>query len=357
YTRARSPQKLSFQYLDDYVKRFVGEKTGLGVRVDLQTNWVAIKSLEANGSVALAMFWIKVLQHKDNYPTDRVHYHRGRDSETGADRLLIRVDDVTICLNLSTGLLEISGPHVLQWIKKRFLKLLRAYDGFKDTADWYGDEFADEDRIDLSLPLRASSGDRYGDDRQIAGGVLDGLWQGQALDSRIERAKIPSVQPTADYVWPMLKSLLFRWLSDEHTQVCLITSQMDSTALRELCQLACSLKSTASFSMICAPFKADPVSGKDLPSVRTSAMKDFPAQEQMWLEYKLMKQITSPMVASGLNLIAGLRLGQAQVLLTSAPFHSSSSTSKVRRADSVQFLQLTESIFMHDFVQPLNRSM
>lgn len=110
--------------LEDFVK----SKTAESVCLDLSTpSIVVIKRKGKHGSILLGTFWMNVLQHPNNYPVQRYPYKKLYD-KNGHYKVMLRVDDVTMTVYMSTGTLTIQGSFVLDWFLKRFSKVMEYYD-------------------------------------------------------------------------------------------------------------------------------------------------------------------------------------------------------------------------------------
>lgn len=79
------------------IKEFVYSKIQEQVFVDVsRSNTINIRSRAKHGSIALAMFWLRVLRHKNNYPMPKYPYKEMYDKQG-----MNKVDFVTFLLNLN----------------------------------------------------------------------------------------------------------------------------------------------------------------------------------------------------------------------------------------------------------------
>ena len=61
--------------IEKSIKNFVYSKIQEQVYLDVsQSNTVSIKHKSKHGSIALAMFWLRVLRHENNYPMPKYPY-------------------------------------------------------------------------------------------------------------------------------------------------------------------------------------------------------------------------------------------------------------------------------------------
>lgn len=114
--------------LETRLEDFVKSKTAESVYLDLSApSTIVIKRRGKHGSVLLGTFWMNVLQHPNNYPVQRYPYKKLYDKNRNY-KVMLRVDDVSMTVYMSTGTLTIQGSFVLDWFQKRFAKVMDAYD-------------------------------------------------------------------------------------------------------------------------------------------------------------------------------------------------------------------------------------
>jgi len=93
----------------------------------------------------LAIFWASVLQHELNYPASRFTYSRQRTTTTDDGcrqprvvellQLDVKDEDVTLYVDMTSGVLTASGKYVYDWFTIKFRQLLENVDG-KFARDW-----------------------------------------------------------------------------------------------------------------------------------------------------------------------------------------------------------------------------
>lgn len=68
--------------LEKSIKEFVFSKTNEEVYLDIsKSNIVSVKRKSKAGSVALAMFWLRVFRHQNNYPMPKYPYKELYDKQ------------------------------------------------------------------------------------------------------------------------------------------------------------------------------------------------------------------------------------------------------------------------------------
>ena len=116
--------------IEKRLRTFVSTKTGEGVYLDVsKEGTVCIKHASKRGSTVLAIFWINVLQHRNNYPVKHFPYRKLYKSATkGDDRIILHVDGVTLSVFMATGLLTICGLSAIEWFVDRFPEIMDGYE-------------------------------------------------------------------------------------------------------------------------------------------------------------------------------------------------------------------------------------
>ena len=87
------------------------------------------------------MFWANLLQHQLNYPPSKFTYSRQRTSTDGGrqarELLQLTVEDegVSLFVDMTTGVLTVSGQFVYDWFTIKFRQLLENVDE-QFARDW-----------------------------------------------------------------------------------------------------------------------------------------------------------------------------------------------------------------------------
>ncbi|KAH9519506.1 hypothetical protein Btru_002893 [Bulinus truncatus] len=112
--------------VEGFVNRFVKTRTGEKIYLELANEHVInLKPVCKRGSVSLGIFWVKVFQHTNNYPIHiylyKKLYHAGSEFE-----LQLRIEGISISINLQTGYLTLKGTFVIDWFVSQMPKILEA---------------------------------------------------------------------------------------------------------------------------------------------------------------------------------------------------------------------------------------
>ena len=86
--------------IESMIQRFVFDRTGEKVKLVLGTeDQVAIEPISHHGSTMLGIFWLKVLQHPNNYPVEHYPYCK-QYKAAGKHQMVLHVDTVKINVSL-----------------------------------------------------------------------------------------------------------------------------------------------------------------------------------------------------------------------------------------------------------------
>ncbi|KAL8589686.1 hypothetical protein ACOMHN_027194 [Nucella lapillus] len=339
------------------IQEFVFDRTNEKVRLNLGTEGqVAIETVSPHGSTMLGVFWIRVLQHPNNYPVYRYPYKKLYKA-SGKHLVSLRVDTVTITVCLATGRVVISGTLALDWFAQRLGDVMRVYIKFpvlggqalkepfdaeerlylkkcrkqlrdKTLEDWpevvvekdldvlKAREILEEQKEDAGqlneltdLPTYPLLGEK-----PIEAYHLDNLLSSSALEKHLSRLKEGAMTDGAT-LYAVWTGLLNRWFADPDTKVFIITSAIDAPSLERLCHVVLNHRLTASLEMLATPLRSH--CGK-LADIRREVMLTFPVKDRVFAEYKVYNSMVYPGTPFQAKFVAGLRGDSVQVLLTSA---------------------------------------
>lgn len=388
--------------LEKSIKEFVFSKTNEEVYVDIsRSNIISVKRKSKAGSVALAMFWLRVFRHQNNYPMPKYPYKELYDKQ-GNNKVILKVDTVTLTVFMSTGTLMIQGNLILEWFLNHFPSIMAHYDApvcgpqpktdahRQYTQKWEGLEAdynikkANEDaetrlKEDKALGIVTDSvqevlqvnandllarGDNF--DAVIEGtdDKLDDLaeeiellsidkWPVSTIKEQLNKLCTCCVRDGSTYIYRLWKSLLHWWFSDPDSKVYLVTPFLDASRLAEICQIILQHKNEASLDAFYVRQQCD--RERKIHEVKQDALKQFKdANDQMFIEYKIFANIIYPMKRFHAKFMARVKSGEAQVLVTSANFHADHFEHS--NMETVQFLTMSETKFIKDILGPINSS-
>ena len=82
--------------IESMIQGFVFDRTGEKVKLVLGTeDQVAIEPISHHGSTMLGVFWLKVLQHPNNYPVEHYPYCK-QYKAAGKHQVVLHVDTIKI---------------------------------------------------------------------------------------------------------------------------------------------------------------------------------------------------------------------------------------------------------------------
>ncbi|OWF42190.1 uncharacterized protein LOC110461445 [Mizuhopecten yessoensis] len=376
--------------IEKHIKSFVSNKIGESVYLDLsKSKFVIIKHKIKTGSISLASLWVRVLQHRNNYPVQRYPY-RTLYEANGNQKISLKIDDVTMTVFLSTGTLMIQGNFVLEWFTKRFEDILRNYDApdgpsqpvlamftqyqnqweslldrEKKAADeasrkqWEREEVAlckaDELPVTVKQTFQeADMSDQEEDNRtlqQLELVRLDQLEE-EDLDSQLEKLRQGCVLDGPTVVYPLWKSLLDCWFSNQTNKVYLATPFLDTVRLSDVCHLVLKHKLTANLEAFYVRQNCD--HKLQISDVKRNTQNRLEPKDQVFIEYKVYNRIVYPLKKFHTKFLACVSKGQAQVVVTSANFHADHF--HFPNLESVQFLTMTEAEFIHRYLRTIQAS-
>nr|XP_022293177.1 uncharacterized protein LOC111103887 [Crassostrea virginica] len=358
---------------------FVRSRTAAIVNVDLsQPSTAVIKQIE-QGSTCLRNFWMTVLQHHNNYPEKRYPYKR-IDDKRGDYTVLLKVDDVTISV-FSNGTLMIQGSSALDWILKRFSRIM---DEYPLEPQPISDGLEHEKNLnDLTRKDKEKQADTTGtnqtvdDKREESEGVQKGettvvtqnpvvddvsddlglpsldLWTGQVLSQELSHLKTPVIRDGPTYIYKLWKSLLSYWLLDHERKVYLATPFLDTQRMVDIGKLVLQNFTTANIDAFYVRIKCN--YDEKISDVKENAQNEFPEEQRLNIKNKLYDRIVYPLSTFHAKFIGCTDgMGGAEVLVTSANF--TADHFKHHNLESVVFHKMSEANFTQEFILPLSAS-
>ena len=149
-------------------------------------------------------------------------------------------------------------------------------------------------------------------------------------------------------VYRLWRSILNSWFSDEDNLVYIVTPNMDSDRLLDICQLFLNNRLTANIGAICLPISTGGVSVAD---VKREAIMQLAPKDHVMVEYKIYSNIVYPERPYQSNFVAAVRNGNVGMLLTTSDFHGGHF--KEGRTGMVVYQILKEADFMIRYLGPI----
>ncbi|XP_067680544.1 uncharacterized protein [Haliotis asinina] len=367
------------------IRNFVATKIGERVYLYLaEASKVSIRHVRKSGSTLLAIFWIRVLQHENNYPMQQFPYRKLYGSgRSGEDRVILSVDGVKVAVFMSSGTLQITGTYALEWFVDRFRGLMDAYASpidhpqplrstFTDSEEsrWkrekrqmkeqYKASWPDEalkrevnvmhdgevQRQELDRTVKPQLPDMLSDEHQYIHSDPEVMPE-REVEMQMERLRAGCVLE-GQVLYRVWKSLLNLWFQDDKCIVYIVTPRLDSGRLADICRLFLNHRFTASIGALCVPLQ---FRGGKLPEIKRDAMQKFQAKDQLLIEYKIYDSIVYPQKQYQAKFIACVKDGSASVLLTTADFHGSHFLQS--GTDTAVFQNMAEEEFMIRYLGPI----
>ncbi|XP_071080430.1 uncharacterized protein [Haliotis cracherodii] len=367
------------------IRNFVATKTGERVYLYLaETSTVSIRHVRKSGSTVLAIFWIKVLQHQNNYPMQHFPYRKLYGSgRSGEDRVVLSVDGVKLAVFMSSGMLQITGTYALEWFVDRFRGLMAAYTSPIDhpqplrptltdaqesrwkrekhhmreqfKANWPDAALRQEvnvmhdgetHRQELERKVKPQLPDMLSDEHQYIHSDPEVLPELE-LELQTERLRAGCVLE-GQVLYRIWKSLLNSWFQDDKCVVYIVSPRLDSGRLADICRLYLNHRLTATLGALCVPMQ---FSGGKLPDIKRDAILKFQAKDQLLIEYKIYDSIVYPQKHYQAKFIACVKDSTASVLLTTADFHGSHFLQSC--TDTAVYQNMPEEDFMIRYLGPI----
>ncbi|XP_062574009.1 uncharacterized protein LOC134235860 [Saccostrea cucullata] len=390
--------------METRLQDFVKSKTAESVYLDLSSpSIIVVKRRGKQGSILLGTFWMNVLQHPNNYPVQRYPYKKLYD-KNGHYKVMLRVDDVSITVYMTTGTLTIQGSFVLDWFLKRFSKVMDAYDMPHLEPQPVSDGYLEHEKkwtelmkkdaeekekmlqkqrdleektltLDDMPPLEiayvkeetnltreeapeekksAEKGETtvedLTDDLELLS--LD-LWTGDVLNRQLTQLGTPIIKDGPNYIYKLWKSLLSHWLSNPDSHVYLATPFLDTDRMIDICDLVLKNFTTANIEAFFVRIKCNYT--EKISDVKRNAQNHFPGKMQPVIEYKVYNSIVYPLSTFHAKFIGCTDgKGGAEVMVTSANF--TADHFKHHNTESVAYHTMSEADFIHRFIKPLTNS-
>lgn len=361
----------------------VNSKTGEPISVYLESEKsVEIRALSRKGSMPLGVFWVHVFQHPNNYPVYshpyKTLYRGGKEYE-----LQIRVDGVTVTINLASGQLHIKGCHAIDWVVQRMPSLLEAYSsppgkcGSRDVQPIFTPKEVKilasekEKRYKQYLVTWPQSVMEASGEAVMSAGQANPFHETADAVSCLNGQDLETYSPDADLLtadetkeqltrletgqsipgvslYRLWRSTLNLWFSNSDAKVFLVTPYIDSGRLIDVCELFLRHKLSACIDTLIVPLSS--IQGK-FAVVRKKALLRFPVQEQVLLECKVLGKVIFPVVDILNSFLAVVKNGKAHVLHSNADFNASSFVTT--SVTAVHFSHMDEELFLKNFLDPI----
>ncbi|XP_035825289.1 uncharacterized protein LOC118477155 [Aplysia californica] len=368
---------------EESINSFTHSKTGERIYLDLATeNVINVRPLCKRGSIPLGALWVHVLQHANNYPVCSFPYkdlyRAGKKYE-----LQLRVDGISITINLDSGQLVLRGRHVLDWFVSRFQGIMTGYcsrpgENPRELREVYTQqemEALQEEREKIykhyleewpvealeraAKVMEAGKGHSEivyepvnpseflkGEDLETVSPLSDLLSSEDTLD-QLERLRDGRVIQ-GSVLYRLWRSAFDVWFSDKDARVFVVTPHIDVDRLTDLCMLFLTHKLEA--SLVSLSLSLTHMRGR-FAEVRSKAIKRFPARDQVYIEYKIYNSIVYPVMDFTTSFIAMVKEGRAHILQTNTAFDRESFITTA--SATVQYIEIDEGQFVSAYLDPI----
>ncbi len=171
------------------------------------------------------------------------------------------------------------------------------------------------------------------------------------MDANLEGLGLCGVKDGFSFVYRTWKSLLHKWFSQEHTQVYIVTPIIDAKRLKDIVDIFLLSRTHANIGAFFVRRQCEDFSIKTFITMKRDAMFDYDAKFHPVIDYKIFRQITHPWKPFHANFIAGVKDGQAEVMVTSARFTGNYFTTD--NMETVSFQKMSEDSFKSQFIAPI----
>ena len=112
-------------FIESYIYEYVLEKSGERVKLEPKMECITLKSTAKGGTTLLAGFWLRILQHGNNFPNEKYTYQRKYDRNKDSQVVKLLLDDnIIFTVVMNVGTLLIQGSFVYEWFMKNFQMVL-----------------------------------------------------------------------------------------------------------------------------------------------------------------------------------------------------------------------------------------
>uniref|UniRef100_A0A2C9LF99 Uncharacterized protein n=1 Tax=Biomphalaria glabrata TaxID=6526 RepID=A0A2C9LF99_BIOGL len=363
--------------IERFIITFVQSKTEEKIYIDLSTEHVIhLKPVCARGSFSLGIFWVHVFQHPNNYPIYS-HTYKKLYQAGGRFELQLRIEGVSISINLKTGWLTFQGTFVIDWFVRHMPKILEAYNGqhsekitdiftkeemeilhkekqrqYRKTIERWPENVLKPEAYVMEAGRQALYHEPIDEEGFLFGKELESycpipdLLTDKEIEQQFKRLEKGQVIQ-GHILYRLWLSTLNSWLSDQ-VKVYVFTPHMDCNSLVDLCKLFLKNKTTAHIETICVPLSN--LYGR-FAAVKSNAIKQFDEKDQVLIEYTVYGQIVYPVTDFSTSFIAAVKDGTANVLLTNTNFDRESFFTLT--SVTVHYKELEERQFAKYFLEPI----
>ncbi|XP_074658121.1 uncharacterized protein LOC141911056 [Tubulanus polymorphus] len=369
---------MDFESIEYEIQKFVSAKSAEKVFLEVKQTCISVKHSSKCGSTVLAILWVKVLQHANNFPASRYPYKKHKD-HVGVEKLILKAEDVTITVYMKKGTIMIQGQFILDWFRRRFLELLERYDapcplnpvkpmsypinnGADEIISAYvpGASFNvniheqkdSEKEIPPAPPATAETLPVSIDDivNCMESLNLDMLTAGQLKDE-LRMLRNCCVKNGQKYIYPLWRALLNKWIGQGY-KTFIVTPFLDKDRLMNVADILLTNRNNVNAGELEAMYvrkKCD--DPKSIHQLKKELLDEYLPNKQVHIEYHFFSKIIYPIERFHCKFIAGVKDDKAEVLITSANFHANHFVCD--NFETVVFQTMSEKDFRRCFIKPI----
>lgn len=174
-------------------------------------------------------------------------------------------------------------------------------------------------------------------------------WVGDELDVELQALAAGCGREGSDYVYPLWRSLLHKFMSTQDCKVYMASPYMDKGRLLDICHSLLRNRLTACVDMVCVRRHCN--AAQLISDLKRSVVREFATSDQVLIEYKLYSSFVYPFRQFHYSFLAGVKNGNAEVMVTSADFHADHFDRDT--LEFVTYQKMSEDEFRIRFLGPL----
>ncbi|XP_060602195.1 uncharacterized protein LOC132755341 [Ruditapes philippinarum] len=184
------------------------------------------------------------------------------------------------------------------------------------------------------------------------GGDID-VWDKRTLKEKLGDVSDGGVFRGKDFIYPLWKTLLNKWLAYKTSKVYLVTPFLDEQRMQEVCRIALLNEADDRIASFYVREKCNfSKSISDLQETVTGEIKSDDKSKKMQTRLEsIYEKIVDPGKTFHAKFMCCVRGSKAEVFITSANFHGSHFD--CNNLDTVQYITTTKKNFEERFLQPL----
>lgn len=154
------------------------------------------------------------------------------------------------------------------------------------------------------------------------------------------------------YVYPLWRSLLNKWFSEEGTRIYLACPFLDNTRLADVTNIFMQYRVKGKLENWFTRFDCDLTNNRNVGQLQREVSSQLKTRDKTFAEYHILRKLLFPTQVFYAKFIAAIKDGEAEVLLTSANFHGNHFSRD--SMETVIYLKMSFDDFMEKYVNPLN---